>query len=351
MNEYSPFLKFKQGEVSALSQRSPADRKHIVPLFELPRDDLYSELTLKYKIDKIAKKIKKHIEMDLSFYIDNYEVSDKLKINKEDSYLYLLDVFSDFDIIPIIGFDRTERHNSIAVNYANKKSKKLALRMTYDYFDSFLAYKDDLDKWLSLLDKDIPCILILDCNYIDDKNVGIYTKSLITLLSIIENKTFNKVILSGSSIPASIGDKVKMDTNVSIIRNEVEIYKKIKPYCAEINLIFGDYTVISPGYSEITIEPDKMFNVITSKIVYSQLDLQYFTRGNKIKKLGFTQYFEQAKDIISQSFFRGRDFSYGDEYIYEVAVHRKRTAPSAIICPTVNAHIKFMINEINKEAL
>ena len=347
MKEYSPFLKIKQGEISALINLSPHDRKSIIPLLEPPRDDTYTEEDLIRKIDRNAKRIIKKILPPFLFYLDNYEIPDELQIHGEDTYLYLIDAFKEFEIIPVIGFDRSKSHNQIGINYANKKSKKIAFRITSDYFDSFLAYEKDLERIISALNPDVLCTVLLDCNYIDDHNAANIEKNTIKILkNIIELKLFTKIVISGSSIPASIGDKVKTNTEKLIPRNEVNLFRKTIIKYPDVLLIFGDYTVISPGYSEINVEPELIQNVMTSKIIYSLLDSHFICRGGTIKAYGFEQYFSHAERIIGESFFRGSGFSWGDNYLYEKAIHGgKNITPSTIIGPEVNAHIKLMINE------
>ena len=347
MKEYSPFLKLKQGEISALINLLPNDRKLIIPLLEPPRDDTYTAEELKRRIDRNAKRMSKNIEKTFLFYLDNYEISDELQIHGEDNYLYLIDAFKEFDIIPVIGFDRSETHNLIGINYANNKSGKIAFRITSDFFDSFLAYEKDLRSIIGKLNPDISGIVLLDCNYIDDSNTDNCEKSVKKILkNIFELNLFSKIVISGSSIPVSMKDKVESNTDEFIPRNEVNLFRKIVAEYTDVLLIFGDYTVISPGYSEINVEPELIQNVMTSKIIYSLLDFHFVCRGGKIKTHGFGQYFSHAERIIRESFFRGSDFSWGDNYLYEKAIHGgKNITPSSIIGPEVNAHIKLMINE------
>jgi hypothetical protein len=354
MNEYSPFLKFKNGELTALFNLLPEDRNIIVPLLEIPRDDSYTDNNLISRIDKCAKRMNKNIESGFSFYIDNLEVPDKIEINGSDNYQYLIDSFSDFDIVPVIGFDRTETHNNISYNFANKKSKKIAIRITQDYFENFLAYKSDLRRVFDKINANVSFILLLDCNYIEDnKTVESCKIGILKILNYIDKiKRFSKIVISGSSIPTPIGEKVKKGTYVKIERNEVQLFKEIVHNYPEENIIFGDYTVVSPGYSEINIEPDAMLNVIMPKIIYTLLDFQHIIRGQKLKTHGLDQYFSQAETIINEPFFRGKNNSWGDNYLYERVEHKaKKITPASIIAPTVNAHIKFMIDEIKKGSI
>jgi hypothetical protein len=354
MNEYSPFLKFKNGELTALFNLLPEDRNVIVPLLEIPRDDLYKENSLIYKINKCAKRMSKNLISGFSFYIDNLEVPDKIKINGKDNYQYLLDSFNDFDIVPVIGFDRTETHNNISYNFANKKSKKIAIRITQDYFENFLAYKPDLKRIFDKINANVSFVLLLDCNYIEDnKTVEKCKVSILRILSYInEIKRFSKMIVSGSSIPTPIGEKVKTDTYVKIERNEITLLRKIKENCQDMDIKFGDYTVVSPEYSEINIDPRAMLSVIMPKTVYSVLDSQYIIRGKKISTHGLDQYFSQAEKMIKEKFYRGKDYSWGDNFLYERVKHKtKKITPASIIAPTVNAHIKFMIDEIKRGSI
>jgi hypothetical protein len=348
MIEYSPFLKFKFGELNALSKLFLEDRKKIVPLLDLPRDDSYTESKLITKIDNSVKKMKGNIESDFTFYIDNYEIPDTITIHGSDNYHYLIESFKNYNIIPIAGFDRSVMHNSISINFANNNSKKIALRITHDYFDTFIAYEKDLYSILNKLKTDVSCTILLDCNYIDDINIeNMENKLFLVMENINKIKRFDKIVISGSSIPTSIANKVMTNTNLFINRNEVFLFKKIHTLYPKTTLIFGDYTVISPGYSEINVVPELMLNVMTSKIIYSLLDSHYVSRGQVIKTYGFKQYFLQAKNIIKEPFFRGEDYSWGDNYLYNKATYGgTNITPSTIIGPEINAHIKLMINEI-----
>ena len=84
MNEYTPFLKLKRGELTALKNLLPEDRNKITPLLELPRDEKYTEEKLVNKITQSIKYMEKYIESNFSFYIDNYEVPDEIKLNNKD---------------------------------------------------------------------------------------------------------------------------------------------------------------------------------------------------------------------------------------------------------------------------
>ncbi|MCL2138424.1 MAG: beta family protein, partial [Treponema sp.] len=166
MIKYSPFLKLKNGELSALINLLPEDRSKIIPLLDFISNSKITEDKLIEKIEKIVKRMEKNIETTFSFYLDNYEIPDELKINKQNNYQYILDSFHNFNIIPVIGLDRSKIHNTIAIKYANKKAKKIAFRITNEYFESFIVYKKDFEEILDLIGSNLPCTLLIDCRYI-----------------------------------------------------------------------------------------------------------------------------------------------------------------------------------------
>jgi hypothetical protein len=216
-----------------------------------------------------------------------------------------------------------------------------------------MAYEKDLEYILNNLGSDVLCTLLLDCNYIDDSNTDNMENKLYRIMRNLTGiERFEKIVISGSSIPKSIADKVKTNTNVYINRNEVTIFKKIIFLYPKESLVFGDYTVISPGYSEINVEPELIQNVMTPRIIYSLLDLHYISRGRAIKQYKLDQYFKQAEDLIKESFFRGEEYSWGDNYLFKKATYKgTNITPSTIIGPVVNAHITLMINEILKGSI
>ena len=343
----------KMGEIVALINLRYEDREKIIPLIDIPSDSKITEEKLVKHINQNVKKMEKNIEANFSFYLDNYEISDDVKINNKHNYEFILESFKYFNIIPVIGLDRSKLHNKIAIKYANKNIGKIAFRISNEFFDSFLVYKNDFKEIIDLISSNLHSTLLIDCRYIDDNNLDNYEKYIIGILEeIIDKDIFMNIVISGSSIPENIKNTVKVDTNVYLNRNEVDLYKKIKLFYPIDKIIFGDYTVISPDVFELNIDPKLYLNFMTSKIIYSQLNSHYFTRGKNIKQYGFEQYIEQAKDIIRQSFYRTKEFSWGDKYLFDKANYGgTNITPATIIGPTVNAHIAFMIDEISKGSL
>ena len=90
-----------------------------------------------------------------------------------------------------------------------------------------------------------------------------------------------------------------------------------------------------------------MLNVLAPKILYTFDRHHYIIRGGAIRThvRGFLQYNDLAAEIITKPFYRGAEYSFGDNYIAEKS-HSvgSNVMPSTIIKPTVNSHITYMLN-------
>lgn len=348
MNRYVPFLKFKQGEIMALAHLSASERLKIRPLIEIPRDDLYTSELLKKRIDFSAKKFKKYCpERDFTFYLDNYEVPDSITIGGTESYKYFLESLSDYKVIPVCGLDRTSMHNSVSVKFARESQNIIAIRVTPEYIKTITAYLKDIAVLFAELGNAMQTILLVDCRLVGPSSVSQLCLDIAKLITLFSTEFgVAEVVVAGSSLPASASMYMGTNSEIFLNRNEVSNFQKVKALLPEIKIDFGDYSIVSPDYSEINIDPRMMPNVMTARMTYSTIDSYYVIRGVSLKQGGYEQYFEIAKKIVGKPFYRGPDYSWGDGFLSEKSEGvGSNCTPSTIIAPTVNAHISFMLSQ------
>ena len=132
-------------------------------------------------------------------------------------------------------------------------------------------------------------------------------------------------------------------------RVELDIFDGVYDEIVDnFSVVLGDYGIVSPDYSDIGIPPEAMLNVLAPKILYTFDRQHYITRGGAISthERGFLQYNDLAAEIIAKPFYRGADYSFGDNYIEEKSRSvGKIVMPGTIIKPTVNLHITYMLND------
>lgn len=350
MNSYVPFLKLKQGEIKALEMLKAHEKLSVTPLIELPRDDLYTAALLKKRIDLSARRLKKACsDNQFTFFLDNYEVSDDITIEGAQNYEYLLESLSGYRIIPVCGVDRTETHNALSVGYAKNNEGVIALRITPEFIRSIAAYLADFDALFLEIGEHLKPILLVDCRLVNVAEVSKLSLDITKLIKLFSTRFgVNEIVVGGSSLPAFAGMYIKPDSEVYLDRSEIKLFREVVKSAEGVSLTFGDYSTVSPDFSELSLDPRMMPNVMTARIVYSADDFHYVVRGVSLKVGGFEQYFDIAKKIAGKSFYRGPQFSWGDDYLSEKSNRiGNNCTPSTVIAPTANAHLSFMIRQLS----
>ena len=353
MNDYTPFLKFKTGEIGALKALDKAERSNITPFFDLARpssDEKPENIPLKIKgtIEKGVRKYQLNFKDVDGFYIDDYDIDDAIMIDGGSVYEFLVNEFSELPFIPVIGLDRDPSRVDVLLDEAIKSST-FALRVTREDFMSYELVEDDLhDLFEKLNDKYSCCHLIVDCRLCLNLDVVDISNQIIRFVNAITDVfDFEKVIIAGSSVSVSLtNDIVSPKDSVSIIRNECLIFNNIS---SELNIKigFGDYTTVSPDYSDVNV-PGAMLRGRTSpKIIYCYDNMQFFIRGGALEKhpRGTKQYDDMCYILINKEFYRPY-YSDGDRYFMDKAHGIGVDAqPHSIVKYLVNAHITYMIND------
>lgn len=349
MNRYTPFLKFKQNEVLALRELSSDIKKHIRPFFDFPRKNNMTELDFTDIVTKMKKRVDRHNKDISSYYLDNFDIDEDLFIGGDDSYKHLLETFPD--MIPVIGIDRSQAH--IDTVYQAKQNRAItsptvAIRFTYEDFESFELVKDDIE---DMLDDTISLFehvdLILDCRYTGGLDID-FTASVVTDFSYAFSHKYpvDRIVVTGTSIPVPIASLVGTESETLLTRKELLISCKVRD--AIPNIFLGDYTIVGSDYSDADIAPQFMMNVMTPKTVYSYDNYHFIMRGGAIKTHpdGNHQFNSQARKIVAQGFYRGTDYSFGDEFIEEKSRNiGSAVMPGTILKPTINAHITYMMTD------
>lgn len=346
---YIPFLKFKTNEVAALKELDKVLHENLIPFFDLARKDDMDEDNFKKMVQQLFRKYQINLTRLPAFYLDNYDIDDALVIDSEENYKYVLDSFITSKIIPVVGLDRSPKRNQLVFDYSSKfLSKTVAVRLTNEDLDYDLIL-DDLEELLEACFKSfIKVDLIIDNRVCLNTNSDERANEIVEFIdAILGENSFNKIIVTGSSIPASIREILDTGEQKNLVRNEIKIFRSIKQKHNDIYL--GDYTVVSPNYSDVKVKGELMGKVSTPKVFYAFDDTLFVTRGYAFdtNPRGLKQYNDLSKIVISQSFYRKKENSFGDNYIYEQAhdLSKKNATPSSIIKPLVNIHISYMLKD------
>lgn len=351
MNKYTPFLKFKASEMGALKLLDRSELSNVTPFFDLATKDDITSLAIENTITKGVRKYELNFKECNGFYIDDYDLDDNHKINGDIIYKFVINQFQNLPYIPVVGLDRTpDRIQSLHDPLI--KSDTFAIRLTEDDFSSYALCEDDIADLLNdfILGLDAPfqkVHLILDCRVCIKSDIQTISKNIASFITDINRDyAFDKIIITGSSISATYVENVAPNQRNTITRAECAIYESVINSISAINVELGDYTIITPEYSDISIPVGALRKVMTPKLVYGYGRVQHFLRGGAIESHpeGAGQYDTLCKELTGLSFFRGEKYSKGDGYIVQKSKKLGNNAQPAFMNKhLINAHITFML--------
>ncbi len=350
--DYIPFLKFKTNEIAAINELKDHTKEELYPFFDIARKENLTGQDLESTIGKCFAKYQKYLSKLDFFYLDNFDIDDRIQINSDDSYAFLIDTFASSYFIPVIGIDRSERHNEL-VNSKKAdgtiQSDTVAIRIVVDNVLSYPLIDDEIEDLVSGCASNFKTMhLIIDNRVCFGIDVGSRSAQIINFLGkILEDYDFEEVIVTGSTITGSIKDLLNPSEEVTVERNELTIFHSVQDEFPDI--VLGDYTAVSPNYSDIEFEGNLMRKVTAPRLIYSYDNLVHIKRGAALDNhpRGNLQYNDLSAILITEPFFRGAAYSFGDKYIDEKArtTTGKQVTPSTIPKALINLHIEFMMND------
>ena len=346
--KYTPFLKLKANEVAAIASLSDVVKDKIVPFFDLARKDGMSPAGFGSMVSKSAVKLRKYVGLTRPFFLDNYDIADDILLNGQPNYEAVMHEFRELNFVPVVGLNRTMAHNQAVFNAkasGRLKSGAVAIRLVEEDFESFGLIQGELGDLIKAGAQFAHRILVLDCRMCRNVDPATHAAKLASFISQATKMfDFSLTIVAGSSIPAAIGEIAKVDVRCNISRVELTIYRTIRAMGLD-HVGFGDYTVVSPLYSDVTLPPEMMRTVTAPKVLYSYEDLHFIARGGALKThaRGNLQYNDLASEIVAQPFYRGAPYSFGDDFLnVKAKMGGKLVTPGSILNPTINAHITYM---------
>lgn len=325
---YIPILKWKQGEQGALKELSAIVKNSIIPLIQITPD---------FNESKLVSTIKFWEDTPLYFDVlpECYEEDDKI-------YFRILEKFNPDYTIPVLSLN----DDIDVIRKANSLSNLgFALRIV----SSDTEYVENVLKQIIQNFNPGSIDLILDIKHINQEN---YNEKYIVLKSILSDissiNDYRNVILATSSFPNTLTAVERYELS-TIERLDWSFWKKCVDKLNKkfnINLIYSDYVVDTPNYVAYIPGMSPLF-----KIRYTSDDNFIILKGQTIKKGGLEpdSISDLCQTLVTSCYFKGSDFSWGDEYIYE---HCNNSAKSYGNLTTwikvgTNHHITFVIDQLS----
>lgn len=325
---YVPIVKWKKGEQEALRELDDSIKKQIIPLIELTPDINFSKFqsTLDYWENK-------------HFYFD--VIPEFYEENNGEVYFELLKQCDPEYVIPVVFLSDNLSALKEAYNYSNNG---IAIRITNNDFEGLENDLNALKDNFTYENID----LIIDLKEINKDTLSdrkIILKAI--LPDIPDIKSFRNIIIAGSSFPQSLSDIEKYEP-VLLDRYEYKFWESTKDLASKynINLLYSDYCVNHPSFFQFIIGMSPSFN-----IRYSCNDSFLIMKGDSLKKGGLESdnVIRFCEKLINSGEFSGKEFSWGDNYIYTRCKDDAKSFGNLTTWRKVgtNHHITLVVNQLS----
>jgi hypothetical protein len=354
MRSYTPFLKLKVNEVAALEALSTEVLDGVTPFFDLPRKSKMDERQFCNVVTKSARKLVRTFKNGKKFYLDCYDIPDDIHVAGNNLFHFVAQAFADFSFIPVIGLDRSDSYLDAVFDSKVKglvALNTIAIRVTQEDFESFAASWSDIEALIDSAGKAgfMTIELILDMRCCLGQKATDLAPMLGSFIADIRSAhEFSKIVVTGSSIPERISDIVATGSEVDAVREEIAVFRILDGQFSPDEIGFGDYTIVSPFYTDVDIPPELLPNITAPKVPYSYADVHFIMRGGALKthSRGSKQYNDFAARLVTKPFFRKAGYSFGEDFIIEKAnMQGNGVTPSSILKPMICTHMTYMVRD------
>jgi len=247
-------------------------------------------------------------------------------------------------VTPTYGFERDDDLWEALRAVVKAFGKGFCFRIDIDDLDdqaeNTMSQIIERSSQLGLRPKDVD--LLIDLRDLAGHDLVDLKELVLDFLQLIpQGQAYRSIILAGSSALKSVAD-IPKEGAVDIIQNELRIWADIQRDVPEtLSLVYGDYGVVHPDFSEAG--NSKYMN---AKIRYTSKGRITYYRGHGLlhPTKDYEQYYELAEKVRGTADYMGQDFSFGDQYINDVAdISGSPGAPATWVLADMNHHLEYTV--------
>ncbi|PFO37021.1 beta family protein [Bacillus cereus] len=353
---YVPIIRWKRGEQTALSELNPQLKNNMTPVIEIPPIDW------DFENDCPKKSIDEHLKNFIAQLKDSWNnpnviFIDALQICLDDDEV-MADTTHPLESI----FQALSQESIRAIPVTSKErgtNYQKAVNSIIKTFNTGYAIRvseEDLDDLEPIIEKflyELECPpeeidIIIDYKYIDPKTpIGRITKFVVgSIHSLPYVEKWRTLTFTATAFPENLSEFAS-GTDGSIPRIEWTIYQKLFNTKLPRYPAFGDYIISNPEYTKI----DPRFMRMSANIRYTADNEYLIFRGFSVTNPKYGKWQQTrglSQRVISHAKYSGKDYSYGDQYIYDCA-HNQTGTGNAETWRTIgtNHHLTLVINELS----
>jgi len=323
---YVPILKGKEGEFAALEVLSNDVRNQIRPFIEIPG------VAYDYSNDRPSKSLDDHISSvanrlgrcwkNAPIYVDfSWIEADERLQDGGDPIEGMLEQCLQLSVpaIPVVTRTTSATGLSAVGRYSRSTGNGCCVRLLLEDFEEEVELETEIARMframsgaqIELAD------LVLDFEDIgnDSSRAVLLARSVLSMIPLKDQ--WRCVVLSAASFPEDLSE-VDASTISLLPRREWHLWKTLQRrpnVLPRRDLVFGDYAIAHP----IPRELDPRTMRMSANIRYTAPDDWLIVKGRNVRQYGFEQYFDLCRLLTQRQEYSGRQFSWGDNFIFECA--------------------------------
>lgn len=336
---YTPILKWKVGEKLALQQLSNNIKDQILPLIELqPLKD--KDKDTQAFIQKFEKDIIKYWGPNRPFLVDFSYFNNDTIYNNIQNFIET-NLNRNAICIPVISLENYDAYLKYFVESKHLLHNGLAIRLTPKTLDSYDSAIKQIISSIQINKSSI--ILIIDFGLISEENIHLCNMCFDSIKNILKFYEYKQIIVTSTGFPTGFPSNYMSGQSEKLFyRTELLLWKKLNKSGIN-NILFGDYCCNTPK----PLPADTSQLRPSAIIKYTTDDSWLIVKGGQIYKSGNSQYKDLSAKIVNSPYFKGKDYSYGDKYIYDCYndENPKLGNPTTWVKVATNHHITVVVNQ------
>lgn len=325
---YFPVLRWKMGERHALRHLSPAIKSQIAPILEFPPN---CEMGDK-KIRSFCADAVKEWGTGRPFYLDISYI-DSLGFSSLD---ILRDAYQQ-QLVCIPTYNTEFGGNALNVvlkALTGGYCFNIAFRVTENVSSGQIESFNQALRASSIRKGQVD--LIVDMRDLSSGSIRAKVRLLESLIRDLGNSYRQSILVGG----AFTQEQIRTDSHGFVSRYDWELWKYARLMPGLGNLLYGDYATVVCEFRESRY-------LGAPKVKYTTEDGWFCIKGHKARGRD-DQRIRQAAAIAAESFYRGDQYSHGDQQIHLIATGRQSQGNATTwVTNDINQHITFVVSQVS----
>lgn len=355
--QYTPVLKWKQGEHLAVKPLTTSQRSKLLPIAELP-DRPYD-----WKDSKYTKSWDKHIDALVKATLTNWGTTDELAIdqiidgsdvlasNPGSPWEYLFAELWSAGVraIPVVSTRASASQQAALINITNAHKKtRWLLRFQSDPQGEVPAVAH-VQSWFAnavavLGGKHAQMDAVLDLGHVGGDPKGLAATTAQALSAVAALGPWRQVSLVSGAFPKDLSGVLKGTRQIP--RGDWDLFKRVsaRPELKDFDLGYGDYGITH--VDALNEDPRKM--VMSANLRYTHWKDWHVLKGKSVRDYGYDQYKDLCKILVALPIYMQPTFSQGDANYDQVASNPKAGPGNATQWrrDATNHHIHVVLHQL-----